>query len=76
MKIIETQGKSGTRVYSSIDEDRGVPYCSVFVNQDGDYWFTVYGALSFKRSDHDRILEKCSPIGKDITAKLYKEGLK
>lgn len=71
MKIIETQGKHGTNIYSSIDEDRGVPYCSVFVNQDGDYWCTVYGALSFKRSDHDRILEKALPTGKDITADLY-----
>lgn len=72
MKISKTEtGTNGITAYFTADTTRGVPYCSVFVNEAGDYWFTVYGSLSFGRSDHTRILEEIKPAGKNITAQKH-----
>ncbi|HDS0644919.1 TPA: hypothetical protein QDV94_000637 [Escherichia coli] len=66
-QIQTTTSRSGTKVHYIADTDKGVPYCAVHVNTDGDYWLTVYGRYSFAFSAHCKILEVVKPTGKNIT---------
>ncbi|MED6699268.1 hypothetical protein VWH97_06010 [Escherichia coli O157] len=70
-QIQTTTSRSGTKVHSIADTDKGVPYCAVHVNTDGDYWLTVYGRYSFAFSAHSKILEVVKPTGKNITAEMF-----
>ncbi|WAE76873.1 hypothetical protein vBEcoMphAPEC6_00080 [Escherichia phage ph0011] len=62
---------TGTVSHFTSDESRGVPYCAVHVNTEGNYWFTVYGSYSFGRPGHQKILDKVQPTGKNITAEMF-----
>lgn len=53
-----TANVTGTISHFISDESRGVPYCAVHVNKNGDYWLTAYGSYSFGRSAHQKILDK------------------
>ena len=66
-----TANRTGTVSHFISDDSRGVPYCAVNVNTNGDYWLTVYGSYSFGRSAHRKILDKVKPTGKDITAEKF-----
>ena len=70
-QIKSTTNVTGTKVHYIADTAKGVPYCAVHVNTDGDYWLTVYGGYSFARPAHSKILEAVKPTGKDITAEKY-----
>jgi hypothetical protein len=71
-QFLSTKSKTdGSILHYNVDTEKGVPYCGLHVGENGDYWCTVYGALSFPRSSHTRMIEKYKPIGKDITAKKF-----
>lgn len=57
--------------YWIADADRGVPYASVTVNVDGDYWLKLYGSFCFSRPVHDKLLAYAKPAGDNITAAKY-----
>lgn len=66
-QITTAEGRTGTKVHFIADREKGVPYCAVHVNKDGNYWFTVYGRYSFALSAHSKILKVVQPTGKNIT---------
>lgn len=70
-----TANVTGTVSHFISDESRGVPYCAVHVNKNGDYWLTAYGSYSFGRSAHQKILDKVQPMGKNITAEMFNKSL-
>lgn len=63
--------RDGSISYWIADADRGVPYASVTVNVDGDYWLTLYGSFCFSRPAHAKLLAYAKPTGKNITADKY-----
>lgn len=70
-QIKRVEAANGNVGYFVDDNENGVPYAAVIVQPNGDYWLTVYGAYSFARPVHDKILKVANPTGEDITAEKF-----
>lgn len=66
-----TPNNIGSISYYFSDNDLGVPYTSITVLENGDYFCTVYGSLCFKRSSHEKLISFAKPTGNDITAQKH-----
>lgn len=73
-QIKRVEAANGNVGYFVDDNENGVPYAAVIVQPNGDYWCTVYGAYSFGRPVHDKILKVANPTGKNITAEKFFEN--